>query len=143
MATFHVKNGQVEWDANGGQQVLSNVISWQCSVTSDVAEATAMGDTYKTYTSGFKDWTAQATCRLESGSLEIPLAEGGTEALGENTPAKLELWFDSTAASRGILYGSAICVDITVNQESSDNVQVTYSFQGTDTLTFGTSAPTY
>ena len=124
MATFHGKTGTVTW--SGGS--TSHVISFSVSVTADVAEATAMGDTYKSYTTGFKDWTAQATCRLKTSGLDHTIASD----LGESATLALDT---GTGVGNPTFTGTAILIDISVNQESTDNVQVTYSFQGNGTLT--------
>ena len=146
MAVFHGRGGGVEWDTSTGNVVvMSNITSWDCTINADVAEATAMGDTWKTRTVGFKDWSATVTGYLDDGGLDVPLATGGTEALGENTPARLELYFDHEggAAAEILLYGTGTCTDIATSMDANGNPTVTYSFVGQDSsgLTWATTEP--
>ncbi len=147
MAVFHGKEGEVRWDTTGGanEKEIEHITNWTATVTADVAEATAMGDTYKSRTVGFQDWTATATGYVDTAGLDVPLATGGTEAIGENTPAELELYFDSVGGAGNVklLYGTAICTDIAASVDADGNPTVTYSFQGQDTsgLTWATTAP--
>ena len=146
MAVFHGKEGEVRWDTTTGNEVeVEHVTNWTATVTADVAEATAMGDTYKSRTVGFKDWTATVTCYLDETGSDVPLVEGGTEAVGERTPAELELYFDSTGGAGNVklLYGTAVCTDVAFNVDADGNPTVTYSFVGQDTsgLTWATTAP--
>ena len=147
MAVFHGKEGQVRWDTTGGanENEIEHITNWTVTATADTAEATAMGDTYKSRTVGFQDWTATATGYVDTAGLDVPLATGGTEAIGEETPAELELYFDAVGAPGAValLYGTAICTDISINTDADSNPTVTYTFQGQDTsgLTYATTAP--
>ena len=144
MAVFHGKNGKVMWDSSTEEEVeLEFCTSWSVDVTADVAEATDMGDTWKSYVAGFNDWTATVECNIDSGGSDVPIATGSQEALGEETPAKLELWLDETAGSIKVLYGSAICTSIGVSTDANDVVKVTYNFQGVAVLAWGTADPSY
>lgn len=145
MAVFHGKNGKVMWDSSGGgnEKELEHCTSWSVDVTADVADATAMEDTWKGYVAGFNDWTATVECHFDSAGLDVPLATGGTEALGEETPAKLELWLDETGGAIKVLYGSAICNGISAADDANDTVKVTYSFQGIAVLAWGTADPVH
>ena len=75
--------------------------------------------------------------------LDVPLTTGGTEALGERTPAKLELWLNATVGNIDILFGSAMCVGINPTVDKDDVTKLTYSFTGEDTLAYGTIDPVY
>ena len=144
MAVFHGKIGEVRWDTSTGNEVeVEHITNWTANVVADLAEATAMGDTYKTHTVGFFDWTATATGYIDTAGLDVPLATGGTEAIGENTPARLELFFDNVggAGNEALLYGTAICNDISMNVDADGNPTVTYSFQGQSALTYATTDP--
>ena len=143
MAEFHGKSGKVMWDSDGTEAQIDHVTSWSCDITCDTAEVTAMADTWKSRVGGFKDWTATVECHVDSGGLDVPIATGGTEALGENTPAKLELWLDTTGGSIKVLYGSAICTGVSPNQDASDTSKVTYTFEGQDVIAWGTADPSY
>ena len=141
MAVFHGKSGQVNWDVGGTEDEIENVKDFTVTIGVDVAEATTMSDTYKTYTVGYTDWTATVTCLLDSAGLNVPIAGAGTSPLGDSASATLELELESSQVTYGILHGTAFCVDISVSQDANDNPTVTYSFQGNGTLTWATSDP--
>ena len=143
MAAFHGRDGKVQWDIGGTEAALEHCTNWTCDITVDTAETTVMGDTWKSRVPGYKDWTATAECFMDSTGMDVPIAEGGTEAIGENTPATLELWMDKTGGAGEIIviHGSAICTDASINQDANDAVKVTYTFEGQGTLTWATTNP--
>lgn len=118
MAAFHGYAGSVTF--TGITTVLCT--SWSADVKADVAEATAMGDTWKTYHGGFKDWTASVECLLDTAGVYIA-------AFG--TSATLVL----TAVSGTGFTGTAICNGIAINTDANDIAKVTYTFQGNGALT--------
>lgn len=147
MSQFHGKMANVYWDCSATDTELAHGQSWNLELTHDVAETTAMQDTWETFVGGYTDWTATVECLLDSAGTSVPLATGGVEALGEGTPAKLELYFiyDSVTPSYKCVYGSAICTGIS-SVNSKDGVgKVTYNFKGTGTLAPFSDAilPTY
>ena len=146
MAVFHGKIGEVQWDTDTGgtDTEIEHIQNWTANVTADLAEATAMGDTYKTHTVGFFDWTATATGYMPAAGLDVPLAGGSQEALGENSAkARLELFFDNVGgdANEALLHGYCVCNDISMNVDADGNPTVTYSFQGKSALTYATTDP--
>ena len=142
MAAFHGKDGKVIWDDDGTPVTISNVTDWTASITADLVESSAMDTTndYKDYLAGFSDWTATVTAHLDDDGPEIPLTTGGTEAVGEKTPAFLELYFDQSggAGNLMILHGPAICTGYDVTDPAQDVPQITYNFQGTGILAYVT-----
>ena len=120
MAVFHGKAGTVTWDGGG----TAHVTKWTLNVTCDLAEATAMGDTYKSHTVGFFDSSATVTALLDTGGLDPAIATdlGSSAALNLNTGSGL----DYTV--------TAICNDISMNVDSDGNPTVTYSFAGNGTI---------
>lgn len=144
MASFHGKNGKVMWDSStGNEDEVEPVTAWSCDINVDTADVTAMGSTWKSRLPGFFDWTATVECLVDSGGFKIPVATGGIEAIGENTPAKLELWLDETGGSIKVLYGSAICTGLSVNQDANDAVKCTYTFEGQGVIAWGAADPSY
>jgi len=147
MTQFHGKLANVYWDCNGSDTELAHGQSWTLDITKDVVETTSFQDIWDTFLSGYVDWTASVTCNLDSGGLSVPLAAGGVEALGENTPAKIELYFkyDTVTPLYKCLYGSAICTGIAPNSSNTDVGKVTYNFKGNGVLTpyAGVAVPSY
>ena len=113
MAAFHGFAGSITFTGI----TPTNVISWTADITVDMAEITDMGDTWKTFLAGFKDWTASATCLLDTTGPDIA-------ALG--TAQTLTL----TAVSGTTLSGNAFCTGIAVSTDANGIPTVTYTFQG-------------
>ncbi len=141
MAAFKGKDANVIWDAStGGIATLDLIQSWSASATQDVVDITSMQDTWETYTGGFIDFTASVECLLDTSGSSIPLAAGGTEALGEDTPAKLELYLLHDTGDYKAIYGSAICTAVRATQNKDNVATVTYDFQGTGVLAYWDAA---
>jgi hypothetical protein len=146
MAIYNGKEGLVKWDASATRQDFTKIQSWQLTSSVDVAETTGMGDTWKTRVAGFNDWTATVEALLDSGGVDIPLTTGNPNGLGD-VPAKLELYIRFSASSPKyiVLYGSCICTSISPAVEKDGVAIATYTFQGTDDITWASSddLPTY
>jgi hypothetical protein len=140
MAFYHGKEGSVKWDASVTRKDFDSIQSWSLSSSVDVAESTIMGDTWKSYLAGFKDWTATVTAINDSTGLDIGLATGDPNGLGD-APAKLELYIRYSASSPKyiVLYGSCICTGISPSLDKDGIGMATYTFQGTDTITWASS----
>ena len=131
MALMHGKVARIQWDAATTNVNLQHGQSWSLSVTHDVAEVTAMQDTYRTYLTGFQDWTATVECLLDSGGIDIGL--GGDDGLADDT-VRLELYaIYETSNYRG-LYGLATCTGISTSGEKDGIVTVSYTFQSNGQL---------
>jgi len=117
MAAFHGFAGS----ATFSEISPVNAISWSMDVGADMADITDMGDTWKTYVAGFKDWTATLECLLDSTGPDLGV-------LG--TAATLTL----TAVSGTAVSGNAFCTGIAISTASTEIPKVTYSFQGSGTL---------
>ena len=127
MAVIHGKRANIIWDGAVSDTELQHAQSWSCDISHDIAEITAMQDTWKTFLTGFQDWTATAECLLDSGGLDIGL--GGNDGMGDDI-VRLELYaIYETNNYRG-LYGNAICTGNSVSGDKDGSVTVTYTFQG-------------
>ena len=147
MAIISGKEGNVKWDASIAPQDFTKIQSWTVSNTVDVVKQTGMQDTWDTFLTGQVDWTATVEALLDSAGLDIGLAIGNPNGLGD-VPAALELYIDFNSTG-GPLYvalnGFAICNGITINSEKDGVTSVTYAFQGSGILAYhsGAAVPTY
>jgi len=118
MAAMHGKGGTGVFSG-----LTFELLSWSIDGTADIAEATDMGDTWKTYLAGFTDWTA--TCETN-----LPKTGAGVAALGTSQT----LTFD-TAADGGLAYaGTAICTGFSPSADKDSVATCTLTFQGSGTL---------
>lgn len=136
MALMHGKLGRIEWDASVARTQLTLAQSWSCDVSQDIAEITAMGDTWKTYLGGYSDWTATAECLLDtSGPIITPYGQGNPNGFAD-VKAYLELYlkYDAPNTTWRMVHGLAICNGIAISNEKDSIAAVTYTFQGVDML---------
>jgi len=121
MAAFHGFAGSVAFPSDPTEIDPINVLSWSVDTDIDMAEITAMGDTWKTYLAGFKDWTATAECLLDSTGPDIG-------ALGDNAVLVM------TAVTDTAVSGNAIFIDMSVSTDANDVAKMTLSFKGSGEL---------
>ena len=111
MSLMHGKAANIYWDGDDSDTELQHGQSWSMDVTHDVAEITSMQDTWKTYQTGFQDWTASVECLLDSAGTDIGL--GGDDGMGDDE-VYLELLVVYAASDYKSLYGLAICNGVSV-----------------------------
>ncbi len=122
-------NGSVAFGAGAGTAV-ANVISWTLTATCEVSDGTVMSNTYKDYNSGFKSWTAEVECHF-GGTFDPDIATD----LADSNGATLDLRCGAVDSSFREYTGTAIVTAIAPSVSKDDTVSVTYSFQGTGSLT--------
>lgn len=143
MVAIAGKTGTVIWDAADADDELLNIQSWTCDISVDAEETTAMGSGWKSRVAGFFDWNAQVVCKMDTSGIQVPLTTGGAEALGENTPAQLELWIDETALQLQVVYGPAMCTKVSISEPANGSVDITYDFVGQGEIAWDDEVPTY
>lgn len=141
MALMHGKSGRIEWDADAVRTQLTLAQSWSCDVEHEVFEITSMGDTWKTYLGGFRNWTATVECLQDaSGPIITPFGPGDPNGFAD-TEAYLELYlkYDATNTEWRMVFGKCICNGIAMGLDNGIPT-VTYTFQGTDMLAWDTQS---
>ena len=138
MALMHGKYGRIEWDCDAVRTQLTLAQSWSCDTTKEVAEITSMGDTWKTYLGGFRDWTATVDCLQDSGGPIIaPFGAGDPNGFAD-VKAYLELYLKYQGAALGyeyrMVFGYAVCNGISGGCDSGGIATITYTFQGVGML---------
>lgn len=123
MAAFHGKAGTVSF----GAKAVFNVINWTINVTSDLAEATDMGDSWKTYLAGFKDWTGTAEVLTDSGGLMVVAGSSAINLVGTEAAC---IFNDGNTS----LTANGFLVDFSVNDPSDGVVTMTLNFQGSGSM---------
>lgn len=126
MAVFHGKRG-----AGSFTGLTFEILSYTITATCDMTEGTVMSVAalaatahWRTFISGFKDWTATVDCVLPLGGMGA-MTVCGTEAA---------LTIDETDTGGRIYTGNAICTRISPSASANDIGRCTLTFQGTDQL---------
>ncbi len=128
MAAFHGKVGTVSFEA----ETFLNVVNWSMNITSDLAESTAMGLSWKTYLAGFKDWTGSAEVLMDHGGL---LATAGSTALAQIGTAAACIFVASSVIGAAVTFtANGFLTDFTINDPSDGVVTMTLTFQGSGSV---------
>ena len=119
------KNGKVVI-GSGGEQKVVGIKSWSL-------ETTALGDDWKNYIAGLKEWTASS-----EGDYEVPVDEEGQAALQDaflnGTTVVVKLYVDGVNYYQGEAYINSLSIEDPVD----DVVSISIEFTGSGALTFET-----
>ncbi len=118
MAAIHGKAGTVTFPS----LTPINCLSWTIDINVDTAEITDMADTWKTYLTGFKDWTATVEALTDSAGSDIVTVLGTAGALVLDTTG-------------GLAYtANGICTGCSTTTDANDAIKTTYTFQGSGSI---------
>ena len=113
--------------------VLS-IKNWSLDLSIDTLETTALGDNWKDYITGLKEWTASA-----EGDYNVHTDTTGQEALQDaylaGTEVTLKLYVDGT----NYYTGTAVVASLSIEDPVDDVVSISFEFTGAGELTFGGS----
>lgn len=125
-------------DSSSTTETVKKVIgitNWSLSLTVSTLDKTALGDDWKSYIHGLKEWTASASGNFEIGST-APSGEEDQEvlqnALLEGTEVELKLYVDGTH----YYSGKAIVASMSVDDTLEDVVNASFEFTGCGALSF-------
>lgn len=121
------KSGKLNISAN----VVSNISNWSLDLGLDTLDITALGDEWKKFIAGLKEWSASA-----EGSYSIHTDTDGQTALQNaylnGTEVELRLFVNAT----NYYSGNAFISSLSVEDPVDDKVSVSFEFQGTGALTY-------
>lgn len=128
MATHTGSEGTVKIGANA----IAEIRSFSIEQTSDTAEDTTMGDSWRTYKSTLKAW---------SGSVDVYWDETDTTGQGAlvvGAEVTLNVYPEGSTTADKYLTGTAIVTGFTVTASFDGMVEASISFQGNGALTSST-----
>lgn len=124
------KNGKVIIGESGNQKVAA-IKNWSLELSLETLETTALGDDWKNYITGLKEWTASS-----EGDYEVPTDTQGQAALQEaylaGTTVIVKLYVDGTNYYQGTAYISSLSIEDPVD----DVVSISLELTGTGELSF-------
>ena len=124
------KNGKVVIGESSTQKVV-DIKNWSLELSLETLETTALGDDWKNYITGLKEWTASS-----EGDYEVPVDTQGQKALQDaylnGTTVILKLYVDATNYYQGTAYISSLSIEDPVD----DVVNISIEFTGTGALSF-------
>jgi len=126
------KNGKVVIGTSTAEKVVG-IKNWSLELSLETLETTALGDDWKKYITGLKEWTASS-----EGDYNVPTDTVGQKALQDaflnGTTVKVKLYVDNTNYYTGDAYISSLSIEDPVD----DVVSVSIEFTGTGALSFET-----
>lgn len=118
-----------------GTAKVVGIKSWSLELSLDTLETTALGDDWKKYIAGLKEWSASS-----EGDYEVTNDPTGQQALQtaflNGTVVTLKLYVDSTNYYTGEAYINSLSIEDPVD----DVVNISIEFTGNGTLTFETGS---
>ena len=124
------KNGKVIIGESGNQKVAA-IKNWSLELSLETLETTALGDDWKNYITGLKEWTASS-----EGDYEVPTDTQGQAALQDaylaGTTVIVKLYVDGTNYYQGTAYISSLSIEDPVD----DVVSISLELTGTGELSF-------
>lgn len=128
------KNGKVVIGASATEKVVG-IKNWSLELSLETLETTALGDDWKNYITGLKEWTASS-----EGDYNVPTDTAGQKALQDaflnGTIVKVKLYVDATNYYTGEAYISSLSIEDPVD----DVVSISIEFTGTGALSFETGS---
>ncbi len=111
---------------DGAAKKVVGIKSWSLELSLDTLETTALGDDWKNYITGLKEWSASS-----EGDYEVPVDEEGQAALQSaflnGTTVVVKLYVDGKNYYMGEAY---------IEDPVDDVVSISIEFTGTGALSF-------
>jgi len=133
MATYAGQAGALHFNTAVGQSTGTNVTevtSWSISSEANVLETSAMGDTFRTFSTGLKTWEGSAdiiwTDSADSGSVDTLFQVGDTGTI---------FCYPLASDTDMVIKGDVVVTSIEYTQDLEDVMRASVSLQGTGTLT--------
>ena len=127
------KNGKVVIGESATKKVVG-IKNWSLELALDTLETTALGDDWKNYITGLKEWSASS-----EGDYEVPVDADGQQALQDaflnGTTVTVKLYVDGTNYYKGEAFINSLSIEDSVD----DVVSISIEFTGTGALTFETA----
>lgn len=126
MATHHGKDGVVKVGSNA----VAEVDNWSVTETAEVAEDTAMGDTWKSHIAGktINSWSGNLNCHWDESDTQ------GQQALTVGASVTLNLYPEGAGVGATYKSGLATITSVGVTVAKDGVVSRAFAFQGNGAL---------
>lgn len=128
------KNGKITIGEPGSERVVG-IKSWSLELSLDTLESTALGDDWKNYIAGLKEWSASS-----DGDYNVKSDTTGQKALQDaylsGQTVVVNLYVDDTNYYTGTAYINSLSIEDPVD----DVVSISIEFTGTGGITFEVGA---
>ncbi len=126
------KNGKVVIGTNATQKVVG-IKNWSLELSLDTLETTSLGDDWKKYITGLKEWSASS-----EGDYEVPVDKEGQGALQKAFLDGLTVVVNLYVDNKNYYSGEAFINSLSIEDPVDDVVSISIEFTGTGQLSFET-----
>lgn len=124
------KNGRVEIGDTPSKKIVG-IKNWSLELSLDTLETTSLGDDWKNYIPGLKEWSASS-----DGNYSIIADSDGQALLQEAFLTGDTVICKFYVDSANYYKGNAIISSLSIEDPVDDVVNISIEFTGTDALTF-------
>lgn len=129
------KSGKMTLAKEGSDQKIVGITNWSLSLVISTLDTTALGDDWKSYILGLKEWTASASGNYEvtgASTTEVTTQEALQDAYLNGTPVNVKFYVDS----EHYYEGNAVIASLSIDDTLEDVVNISFEFTGTGALSF-------
>lgn len=125
------KKGKLVIDTDESR--VLGIKNWSLALNINTLETTGLGDDWKSYITGLKEWTASSSGDYEiKGGAELKGQDALQEAFLNGTSVSLKLFVDG----EHYYAGSAYIASLSIEDPVDDVVTISIEFTGSGELTF-------
>ena len=124
------KNGKVVIGTESDQKVVG-IKNWSLELSLDTLETTSLGDDWKNYITGLKEWSASS-----EGDYEVPVDEKGQAALQEAFLSGATVTVKLFVDEKNYYTGEAYINSLSIEDPVDDVVSISIECTGTGALSF-------
>lgn len=117
-----------------GTSKIVGMKNWSLSLSVSTLDTTALGDDWKSYILGLKEWTASSDGDYQFTAIneQQTIQNGLQEAYLSGTPVILRLYVDETH----YYTGTAVITSLSIDDPVADIIGISIGFTGCGALTF-------
>lgn len=114
-----------------GANTIVNISSWSLELGADTLDVTALGDDWKKFIAGLREWSASA-----EGFYSVHTDTAGQRALQNAYLNSAEVALRLFVNATNFYSGNAHISGLSVEDPVDDTVSISFEFQGTGALTY-------
>lgn len=130
------KSGKITINGEAGaEQKVMGITNWSLSLLISTLDTTSLGDDWKTYLVGLKEWTASASGNYEvtnASTTSIASQSALQDAFLNGTPVDIKLYVNA----EHYYQGTAVIASMTIDDTLEDVVNISFEFTGCGALSF-------
>ena len=133
MATHTGVEGVVKVSTN----TVAEVVAFSLSVESELIDQVKLGDTFRSYKAGTRQWSGEITCHWDE--TDTSGQQALQTAILNGSSVTLNLYPEGATSADSYYTGTAFLKSLSVDISDNDsNVMAKYSFQGSGAMTQAT-----